>query len=140
MAQAGIEVAFKPCKTLSNIFPKPKDKIDFSQNSGLVYEIPCRDCDSVYIGETGRSISTRKKEHVDAVKNSVVKKSALCQHALESDHLIDWPNSKILKKESNIHRRRTAESFFINQRALSVNVLNRNDGLSLPAVYKALLQ
>ena len=42
-----------------------------------------------YIGETRRSITTRKWEHVDAVRNFDVKKSALCQHELDKDHLID---------------------------------------------------
>ena len=51
-----------------------------SEKSGLVYEIPCRDCDAVYIVETGRSIKTRKREHFDAVKKMDTNKSALCQH------------------------------------------------------------
>ena len=39
-----------------------------------------RDCNAVYIGETGQSLETRKREHIDAFKNFDQKKSALCQH------------------------------------------------------------
>ena len=46
------------------------------EKSGLAYKIPCRDCDAVYIGETGRSLKTRKREHFNAVKRMDVKKSA----------------------------------------------------------------
>ena len=30
---------------------------------GAGYEVPCVDCDSVYVGETGRSLKDRIKEH-----------------------------------------------------------------------------
>ena len=62
-------------------------------------------------------------------------KSALCQHVLEHDHVIDWENVEILKFEPHANRRRTAESFLINQKAKEFNVLNRNDGAILPGVY-----
>lgn len=35
---------------------------------GAVYEIPCKDCSKVYIGETGRSLTERVKEHKYTVK------------------------------------------------------------------------
>lgn len=31
-------------------------------------EIPCKDCSEVYIGETGRSLTERVREHKFAVK------------------------------------------------------------------------
>ena len=65
---------------LSSVFRKPKDHIVESEKSGLFYEIPCRDCDAVYIEEIGRSLKSRKREHFDAVKRMDVKKSALCQN------------------------------------------------------------
>ena len=63
--------------------------------------IPCRDCDAVYIGETGRSLKTRKREHFDAVKRMNVKKFALCQHIADFNHFIAWDKAKILKMEAN---------------------------------------
>ena len=63
-----------------------------------------------------------------------MKKSALCHHVLDKDHLIEWGNVEILKRESHWHRRRVAEEFLINQKALSMNVLKRNDGMIVPSV------
>ena len=80
LQQVGVGVAMKPVCVLSNNFCKPKDKVLDKEKSGLVYLIPCRDCDAVHSGETGRSFETRKREHIDAVKNFDLKKSALCLH------------------------------------------------------------
>ena len=66
LAQVGIEVVLKPYFTLSFVFRKPKDVICDEKKCGLVYEFPCRDCDAVYVGETGRSLNTRKKEHAES--------------------------------------------------------------------------
>ena len=41
--------------------------INFEQKRGLVYQIFCRDCNAVYVGETGRSVRTRKREDAEAV-------------------------------------------------------------------------
>ena len=68
-----------------------------SEKSGLVYQIPSRDCDVEYIRETGRSLKTRKHEHFDPVKRMVVKKSSLCQHIVDFDHFIAWDEGKIKK-------------------------------------------
>ena len=58
---------------------------------------------------------------------------------LEHDHVIDWKNVEILKSEPHANRRRTAESFLINQEDKEFNVLNRNDDAILPGVYKTLI-
>ena len=100
-----------------------------------MYQISSRDCNAVYVGETGRSVRTRKREHADAVKTFNTKKSALGQHVVDFNHIIDWDNVKILKSESHAYRRRVAESFLINQKACSCYVINRNDGANFPAVY-----
>ena len=63
-------------------------------------------------------------------------KSSLCQHSMKNDHLIDWSEVKISKVEHNYSKRLFTESWYINEKH---QVLNRNDGLSFPAVYRKLL-
>ena len=72
------------------------------------------------------------------MKNFDLRKSALCQHVAENDHFIDWDNAEILRRESHWHKRRIAEGYLITQKSLELNVLNRNDGLIVPSVYKSL--
>ena len=50
-------------KTLKDILPKAKDSVERSSRPGVVYQIPCRDCTGIYIGETGRAYKTRLAEH-----------------------------------------------------------------------------
>ena len=100
LAQVGIEVALKPYFTVSSVFRKLKDVICDKKKCGLVYEIPCRDCDAVYVAETGRRLSTRKKEHVKAVKEMNLQKSALCQHIVTCDHFIAWDNASCIHFEN----------------------------------------
>ena len=139
LAQVGNGVALKPHCMLSSVFRKPNDRIVESEKNGLVYEIPCCDCNEVYMGETGRSLKTRKREHFDAVKRINLKKSPLCQHIVDFNHFVAWDEAKILKKEANYSKRCTAESFFISQRATEVNVLNRIDSAHVPVVYGMLM-
>ena len=82
-----------------------------------MYEIPCRDSDAVYIGETGRSLKTRKREPFNAIKKSGCKKVHFMPTYRRFCHFIAWGEAKFLKMEANYSKRRTAESFFINQRA-----------------------
>ena len=50
------------------------------------------------------------------------------------DHKIDWDNVKILKSELRAYRHRVAENFLINEKARSLNVINRNDDANFPDV------
>ena len=70
-----------------------------------------------------KHVENQKKEHVKAVKEMNLQKSALCQHILTCDHFIAWDNASILKIEPHYRKRRIAESFLINKRAKVVNVL-----------------
>ena len=56
------------------------------------------------------------KEHQSAIKQQKPENSALCEHVILFDHVIDWVNSRILKSESNFSKRLTAESWFILSR------------------------
>ena len=70
------------------------DKTDINLKPG-VYRIPCT-CGKVYIGETGRNLKVRQKEHKDCCLKCQPDKSALAKHALENDHPIKWDDSELL--------------------------------------------
>ena len=38
------------------------------KEKGVIYEVPCKDCECVYIGETGRTLEKRLTDHKNAVK------------------------------------------------------------------------
>ena len=58
-----IKVVLKPHQTIGSLFPKPKDPVPKDQARGVMYSIPCKDCDKLYIGVTKRKFNTRLREH-----------------------------------------------------------------------------
>ena len=67
------------------------------------------------IGETKRSFSIRKKEHLADIRRLRFDKSALTKHVFDNERSMDWTNAKILDFELDFTKRRFIESYFINQ-------------------------
>ena len=99
--EAGVKVDMRPVRTIGQILPFPKDPHNPEEKSCVVYQVPCSDCNFVYIGQTKRDLKSRLAEHKLTIKNQEPEKSALCEHYMRLDHLIDWNNSKILKTEAH---------------------------------------
>jgi len=51
----------------------PKDKQEKEEITDCVYKIPCSNCEQTYIGETGRKLGTRLKEHKTEVEATTKK-------------------------------------------------------------------
>ena len=90
----------KPLTTLENAFRSPK----YRHPTNVLYKIPCKDCNWSYIGQTGRSFTTRKKEHIKNVKN-YTKGSNIANHAWTNDHIIDVENGKVIDKGNYRNRK-----------------------------------
>ena len=58
----GVSSAMKPHTTIRNLLVHPKDKVNTEETAKCVYRTPCKNCQKVYIGETGRSFGVRMKE------------------------------------------------------------------------------
>ena len=82
--------------TLRQLLVKPKDPVPPDRRKGAVYKISCKDCSYSYIGQTGRSLSDRIKEHKWAVSRVNVDDSALAEHVVNSSHEMDWCSAMIL--------------------------------------------
>ena len=62
LQQQEIRTVFKSDITLRSRLVRQKDPADPNKQDGVVYKIRCT-CGKVYIGETGRSMQERMKEH-----------------------------------------------------------------------------
>ena len=58
-----IRTFFRPTRTIRQILCHPKDPVPAHQQTGVVYKIPCSDCCKSYIGQTGKTLAQRIKEH-----------------------------------------------------------------------------
>jgi len=62
---------------------RPKDTLETTKQDGVVYKIPC-ECSKVYIGETGRAIRERIKEHDRDIRLACTQSSAISEHPNET--------------------------------------------------------
>ena len=75
-----MRAVFKSNGTLRQQLTKVKSPVPEMRKKDVVYTISCQDCDSQYIGETGRALGRRVTEHKYAVKTGD-QKNGVAVHA-----------------------------------------------------------
>ena len=130
-----IKVAQKPARTLRNMLVHPKNPVPHLDKRGVIYKVQCEDCTCTYVGETARSLGVRLSEHRRALRLNQPDKSAIAEHALKTDHNINWDGVQVVSQEQNWGQRRWKEAIAIHQHQAD---LNRNDGFCLPSQYYSL--
>ena len=130
-------VAEKPVVRLKNILTKIKDKVPTKKHTVIVYTIPCSNCDIKYIGETGRSLQTRRCEHKRSVRYNKVEQSALAEYVQQTGHAISWENMQPIIKDNRLCQRRWNEACVIFK--TKNFILNTHCGKVSPDVYKSLI-
>ena len=75
-----------------------KDQTPLKHRAGMIYEAPCGDYLKVYIGQTGRTLSQRLKEHRRALTSRNLSQSAMEEHAAAHDHATNWGSAKVVDK------------------------------------------
>ncbi|EFN60978.1 hypothetical protein EAG_13289, partial [Camponotus floridanus] len=56
-------LAYSVPNKLNRLIKAHKDQLPRENLSNVVYKIPCNDCTATYVGQTGRQLKTRIKEH-----------------------------------------------------------------------------
>ena len=59
----GVYTCFRPDHTLRRTLVHLKDPTPLRRRAGVVYQIPCGNCEKLYIGQRGRTLDDRLKEH-----------------------------------------------------------------------------
>ena len=79
-----------------------------------VYCLPCRDCDLVYLGQTGRDLNTRLIEHKRSIRYAQ-ESSAVFHHVKNFNHTFEWDKASLVFKSNCSYRRKIVESALIEE-------------------------
>ncbi len=82
-------LAHKPTQSLQNTFVRVKDRLPAQKQRNVVYNTPCSECLSSYVGQCGRQFGTHMKEHKGAARRQD-ENSLLALHCLTTSHAFDW--------------------------------------------------
>nr|VZI34728.1 unnamed protein product [Spirometra erinaceieuropaei] len=116
--------------TMRSKIMQVKDRLDVGEQSGVVYQIPCRDCPRHYTGQTGRRLSSRITEHKRAVRRGDPL-SQIATHTLEEGHEFNFASMRIVARASNKTGRELLEAW-----VSGTNSINRH--VDIPPCYHAL--
>jgi hypothetical protein len=89
-------VALPPRKIFSYLRP---EKNALGLRTPGIYSIP-RECGRVYIGQSGRSIPIRIKEHNRHIRLAQPDKSAVAERSINHDHIIKLQDTKHLSAKT----------------------------------------
>ena len=78
-----------------------KDKTNKLEQTNVVYEFSCKDCDARYIGETKCALNKRISEH----RNSKNEKAVVHVHKSTYKHDFDFDSVKIKDIENDYQKR-----------------------------------
>ncbi|XP_044762030.1 uncharacterized protein LOC123319226 [Coccinella septempunctata] len=128
-----IRIAHKPVIQVNQLFSRLKAIVPKGQKSHIVYEIPCNQCNGVYIGQTEQNLNNRIKGH----KYSKTQ-TALYKHTIENNHTFNFENTRILDREKNKRTREFLEMICIKRNPNSIN--DRTDINGLNKIYSTIIK
>ena len=121
-----VPVAIRPFNTLKRKLVHQKDKQEKEEKTECVYKSPCGNNEKTYVGETGRKFGVRLKEHRTEVESKSRKaftrsqhaaslternKSALTDHEVQENNVINWSEATVIGREPDRGTRRIKEQF-----------------------------
>lgn len=128
-----VKIVYKKGLSVGNILAK-NYKCNTKRNTNVVYQIPC-ECGDFYVGETGRELETRVKEHKRCVAKADIC-NGIAVHVKNTGHNVDWDNIKIIDRESDVEKRKIKEALHIKKLQ---PLLNLNDGVLLKSNWGGIL-
>ena len=140
LRRVGIIISFYPLIKISSLYANLKHKLKITDQSSVIYKIPCSDCNKVYIGTTKNKLLKRLKQHENDCNDKNAHKpnrTALANHHFTYGHNFNFDSATIIHTENNSKKRYIAESIKILLEPNKVNFKSDTQDLSL--IYAGLL-
>ena len=110
-AASGQESQVVAQRTMRQLLVQVKERLPPENQREVVYEVPCKDCDSKYIGEMKRSLKTRMTEHKYAVCRGD-ERNRIAVHVHQHQHGIDGESARVRMTARGYWNRRTLEAIY----------------------------
>jgi hypothetical protein len=133
LAKFNIQTVHIPAKNIHLLRPV-KDKLGL--RTAGIYRIPC-ECGKVYVGQTGRTVEARLKEHRRHVRLNQPERSAVAEHSLTTYHRIDFDGASKLGTATRYLDRVVREAIEIR---LHTDNFNRDDGFNLSYAWRPIIK
>ena len=92
-------------RTQRTILTSVKNKPAEEKVKGVVFQVDCS-CGNPYIGETGRTLEVRLKDHRRVQQST----NGIAVHVKETGHDIQWNSAQVLEREPMWWKRRYKEA------------------------------
>ena len=84
-----------PRQPSRSLLSKPKEPIRKESGNNAVYQLDCKDCEAVYVGEMNQILNIRAEEHVTAIKSGS-KRSHTADNCWKYNHDFDGEHKRVL--------------------------------------------
>ena len=113
LKKENVKVIFTRGRTIGDLICNNKPKIPRERWKNKVYQIPCKDCEKIYIGETSQWFDERESQHKRAVSNKDTT-NGIAQHVYETSHIINWEKAELIDSHKYQRNRKIKEAIYIN--------------------------
>lgn len=127
-----VDIALKSNHCYKQIKSVTKDQPPLTDQTNLIYNIPCTACELSYVGQTSQYLKKRIDQH-----KICTRRTAVFIHKEERGHTLDFDKVEVLQREPHKRKREFLEMLHINNK----NTINiKTDITGINSTYKPILK